>query len=191
MSKFWFIWPLTGISKQQYYFAFFDANLTDMKRTWQGINNIIGWKLTNAKPINLIKNSKVGNTVNSDPIAISNIFTRHFASVAPKLAKKLPPVHPPYFDFVRQTKSPDSSFVYNPVTPEEVKLEIACIPNNKSHGLYSCPSQLLKCSTNVVSWVLAKIINPSILKGVYPSKLKMTKIVAVYKADDENHDVKN
>ena len=78
----------------------------------------------------------------SDPIALSNIFNRHFVSVGPKLAKKLPPVNPPYFDFVSQTKSPDSSFVYNPVTPEEVKLEIACIPNNKSRGLYSCPRQL-------------------------------------------------
>ena len=125
------------------------------KKTWEGVNNIIGRKSTNAKPINLIKTPNVGNTVISDPISISNIFNRHFASVGPKLAKKLPPVQRPYFVFLSQTKSHDSSFVYNPVTPEKVKLEIACISNNKSHGLHSCPPQLLKCLTNVISYKLS------------------------------------
>ena len=50
---------LTRISKQQYYFTFFDANLTYMKKTWEGINNITGRKSTNAKAVDLIKNSKV------------------------------------------------------------------------------------------------------------------------------------
>ena len=110
-----------------------------MKKTWEGINDILGRKSRNAKPINSIKTSNVGNTVTSDPSEISNIFNSHFASVGSKLAKKLPPAQRPYLDFLSQTKSPKSSFVFDPVTPEEVKLEIGCIPNNKSHGLYSCP----------------------------------------------------
>ena len=101
-----------------------------------------------------------------------------------ELVKKLPPIQRPYFEFFSQTKSPESSFVHNPVTPEEVKLETASIPNNKYHGLYSCPSQLLECSSNITSGVLAKNINSCILNGVYPSELKMAKVVAVYKADD-------
>ena len=76
------------------------TRLTNLKKTWEGINNIIGRKSTNAKPINLTKYSRAGNVVISDRIAISNIFNRHFASVGPKLAKKLPPVHRPYFDFL-------------------------------------------------------------------------------------------
>ena len=69
-------------------------------------------------------------------------------------------------------------------------MESGCIPNNKSHGLCSCRPRLLKCSANVISSVLADMINSSILNGVYPSKLKMAKIVPVYKADD-NTDVNN
>ena len=107
-----------------------------------------------------------------------------------KLTKKRPPAQRPYLEFLSQTKSLESSFVFDPVTPEEVKLEIGCIPNNKSHGLYSCPPRLLKCSANVISSVLADMINSSILSGVYPSKLKMAKIVPVYKADDDT-DVNN
>ena len=87
-----------------------------MKKTWERINNIIRRKSTNAKPVNLIINSNVGSTVISDPIAVIDIFNRHFASVGPKLAKKLPLVQLPYFDFLSQTKSPESSLVYNSVT---------------------------------------------------------------------------
>ena len=133
------ICSLMCISKQQYYFKFFNTNLTNMKKAWEGINNILGRKSRNAKAINSIKNSSLGNTVTSDPSEISNIFNSHFASVGSKLAKKLPHAQRPYLDFLSQTKSPESSFVFDPVTPEGVKLKIGCIPNNKSHGLYSCP----------------------------------------------------
>ena len=51
-------------------------------------------------------------------------------------------------------------------------------------------TQLLKCSSIITSEVLPKIINSSILNGLYPSKLKVAKIVPVNKADDGN-DVKN
>lgn len=102
------ICSLTRISKQQYFFKFFDTNLTNMKKTWEGINNILGRKSRNAKPINSIKNSSVGNTVTSDPSETNNIFNSHFASVESKLAKKLPPAQRPYLDFLSQTKSPES-----------------------------------------------------------------------------------
>ena len=65
-----------------------------------------------------------------------------------------------------------------------MKLEISRLPNNKSHGLYSCPTQILKCASNVISNTLAEIINLSISTGVYPNKLKMAKIIPIFKADD-------
>ena len=66
-----------------------------------------------------------------------------------------------------------------------MKLEIARIPNNKSHGLYSCPTQILKCSSNVISNTLAEILNLSISTGVYPNKLKIAKIIPIFKTDDD------
>ena len=123
--------------------AFFIANLTTMKNTWEAINNILGRKWRNAKQIFSIKNSNVRNTVTSDPIEISNIFNSHFASVGSKLAKNRPPVQRTYHDFLSQTKSPESSFVFDSVTPNEVELEIACIPNNKSRGMSCMITEML------------------------------------------------
>ena len=145
------ICTLTRLSKQQYYSKFFNDNLTNSKKTWQGINNVLDCKLKNKKPITFIKDPNDNDSVTGDPSRIANILNDHFASVGPKLANELPTIQWNYFDFTNRSNSPDSSFAFNLVTPSEVELEILGIPINKSHGLYSCPTQLLKYSSNVIS----------------------------------------
>ena len=118
--------------------------------------------------------------MSNNPDRIANILNEHFASVGPKLAHKLPSIQHNYFEFLNRSYS----FAFNLVTPSEVKLEISRIPNNKSHVLYSCPTQILKCASNVISNTLAEIINLSISTRVYPKELKMAKIIPIFKADD-------
>ena len=104
-----------------------------------------------------------------------------------KLASKIPPAQKYYHEFLSKSKSPNRSFFFAPITPEEIKLEILSIPINKSHGLYSCPTQILKCLYNVITDILAQIFNISITSGTYPSKLKMAKITAIFKTEDETN----
>ena len=75
--------------------------------------------------------------------------------------------------------------MFKPVTAREVELEILALPNNKSHGLYSCPTKLLKYSSTIISDILAKIVNLSVRSGSYPSKLKKAKVIPVFKTEDE------
>ena len=181
------ICTLTRLSKQQYYSKFFNDNPTTMKKTWEGINNLLARKLKKTKPINSIRVPTNNDSVTCDQRRIANVLNDHFASVGPKLANKLPTIQRNYLEFMNRANSPDSSFVFNLVTPAEVELEILRIPNNKLHGLYSCPTQLLKYSSKVVSSTLAEIINLSISSGMYPNKLKMATIIPIFKADDNTN----
>ena len=45
------ICTLTRISKQQYYTKFLTDNLTNMKKTWKGINSILSRKSKNSKTV--------------------------------------------------------------------------------------------------------------------------------------------
>ena len=123
------ICTLTRISKQQYYTKFFNDNLTNMKKTWEGINSILARKSKNSKPISFIKDPD-DNLMSNNPNRIANILNEHFASVGPKLANKLPSIQRNYFEFLNRSYSPDTSFAFNLLTPTEVKLEISRIPNN-------------------------------------------------------------
>ena len=55
----------------------------------------------------------------------------------------------------------------------------------KTYGLYSCPIRILTDTRCVISGPLSIIINISVQKGIFPSKLKKAKVVPVYKNDDE------
>ena len=87
-------------------------------------------------------------------------------------------------DSLSKSTSPKSSFLFEPVTPAEVRLEILSMSNTKSHGLYSCPTQLLKEVSDFVSQPLASVLNMSVSQGVYIDKLKLEKIVPIFKSDD-------
>ena len=79
----------------------------------------------------------------------------------------------------------DKSFFFNPVMASEIETEILSISLNKAHGLYSCPTRILRSVRHILSKPLADIMNKSVSQGVYPSKLKHAKVIPVYKSDDE------
>ena len=78
------------------------------------------------------------------------------------------------------------SFFFNPVSPSEIELEIMTIPKNKAHGLYSLPIRILRSAQHIISLPLSIIINKSLECGTYPSKLKLAKVIPIYKNDDES-----
>ena len=61
----------------------------------------------------------------------------------------------------------------------KIKLEIMLTPTNKSHGFFMCPSWLLKCSRHITSAPLATLINNSVQRGIFPSKLKHATIILI------------
>ena len=139
-----------------------------MRKTWQAINVLLNRRQRNLKPINNLKDPQSNNSVINDPLRIPNIVNKYFSSVGNNLATKLPQAEHPYMDYLCNSKSPDTSFFFKPVTPHEVKLEILSIPNNKSSGLYSCSAQLLKRSCDIISPVLANFLNKSVSLGPTP-----------------------
>ena len=103
---------------------------------------------------------------------LPSIINEHFAIVGNRLTNKLPIPQKHHQDHVDKSKSPFSSFFFQPVLPVELRSEILLVPNYKSYGLYSSP-------------VRTDILNASIRLGTYPSKLKMAKITPVIKRDTD------
>ena len=92
-------------------------------------------------------------------------MNEHFASVGSRLAGKLSftsVTSLSWLEYVGKCESTMSSFPFQPVMPKEVKLEISSIPNNKSYGLYSSPTKLLKLAKDIIAPVISEIFNTSI-----------------------------
>ena len=67
---------------------------------------------------------------------------------------KVPSSQQHFLDFVNINMSPVPSFFFQPITYDCVKTGILSLANDKSHGLYSSPTKLLKCSIDIIAPVL-------------------------------------
>ena len=139
------------------------------------------------KTITAIKDPNNKNKLVKDSSHIPNIVNEHFASVRSRLANKIPSSQQHYLDFVNKNMFPMPSFFFQPLTYDCVKTEILSLPSNKSHGLYSSPTKLLKCSIDIIAPVLSEELNISISLRRYPTKFKLSKIVPVFKSYDETN----
>ena len=138
----------------------------------------------NLKVVSALKDFNNRNKIIKEGSRMPNIINEHFPIVGNRLDNKLPIPQNHHLDDVDKGKSPISSFFFQPVLPEELRSEILLVPNDKSYGLYSSPTKLLRCSSAVIIPVLTDILDTSIRLGTYPSKLKMAKITPVFKGDD-------
>ena len=173
---------LIRLSKKMYFYSYFENNISNIKKTWQGINQIISNKKANRKTISAIRDPST-NEITHDKFKIPNIINKHLAFTGQKLALEVPDSEKHFSDYLSHIDQ-SKSFFFTPVTKEEIEREILTIPNNKSHGLYSCPTKILKCAHKLLSEPLAYIFNASVQCGVYPSKLKIAKVTPVFKSDD-------
>ena len=109
----------------------------------------------NLKVISALKDFNNRNKIIKEGSRIPNIINEHFATVGNRPQKH-------HLDYVDKCKSPISSFLFQPVLPEELLSEILLVPNDKSYGLYSSPTKLFKCSSAVIAPVLSEILSTSI-----------------------------
>lgn len=141
-----------------------------MKKIWEGISSI----------------KRPDNNITTDQLEIPNILNKHFASVGPQLASKIPPSPIHLSQYLPKDSFPSSSFAFNLVLPCDVEAEINSLPPSKALGLYSCPVRILKDASQTLSKPLAILLNKSVQSGIYHSKLKHAKIIPVFKNGNES-----
>ena len=174
---------LTKLSKKMYFHSYFQTNINNINKTGQGINMLISNSKRKRKSITSLRDPSTNTCVYKEN-KIADILNKHFSSVGQNLANDIPDLDVDFNDYLCDIDI-CNSFYFTPVTQDEIENEIMLTPANKSYGLYSCPINLLKLSKHLVSAPLALIFNTSIETGIFPSKLKTSKITPIYKADDE------
>ena len=86
----------------------------------------------NLKVISALKDFNNRNKIVKDGSRIPNILNEYFATVGNRLASNLPTPQTHHLDYVVNCKSPASSFLFQLVQPDELRLEILVVPNDKS-----------------------------------------------------------
>ena len=164
-------------SKSRYFHNYFSSNSQNMKQLWSGIKSIISHKSSTSSSINKIQD-KDGN-VTIDSSKISNIFNDFFVNVADEITKTIPKTPKSPLDYLSNRTS--NSLFLTPVTFIEVYDLIKVLNPSKSVGPNSIPIKLLKIIGPSVSPILALLVNQSFQTGIFPDKLKIAKVITLFK----------
>ena len=152
----------------------------NLKNIWKSINSIINTKSkTYSSPTCIINN----NETITDPKHIANSFNNFFTTIGKNIQSKIRPSNQTFTNYL---KNPCESYLFiTPTTPSEIFDIISNLKSTKSVGPLSVPTSILLLIKNIICFPLAEIINLSFLTGIFPDKLKIAKIIPIFKNDSK------
>ena len=123
-----------------------------------------------------------GSTV-SDRVHIANKFNVFFANIGEKIANGIHYVGKKDYNYYLN-KQIHSSFTFVNIDEAVVKKTINNRQAKRSSGCDGISSKPLKVTEHVVFKPLTLFINQVLNSGIFPDKLKIAKVVSIYKKGD-------
>ena len=141
------ILTLTRVSKKIYFHNYFQENLNNIKKTWEGINNLINRK-KHKKSISTIKNPQTQG-LSYDPLEQANILNAYFASVGHRIASNMQASNRRFSEYLPITDY-HGSFVFKPVLTKEIELSGDIVNANKENiwVIFLPYARTKKCATH-------------------------------------------
>ena len=166
-------------AKRDYFQTYFRNNLNNMKKTWQGIKEIIN--INNRSSAKISQLSLNGRQLSSND-EMANAFNNFFTNVGPNLDKNIPnPRRDRSPAFYLKSRVP-TSFLISPTNPNEIGDLISNLDDSKSSGPSFIPIKLLKLVSAEVAIPLSDIFNTSFNEGIFPELNKIAKVVPIHKS---------
>ena len=165
-------------SKKKYYKEYFENNISNMKKTWQGIKQIIN--MNNKLGPKITQLNYKGKMVDTNE-DIANTFNDFFTNIGPILDNEIPVSQRPDGSKVYLPPRIPHTFLISPTNPEEINDLINSLDDTKSCGPCSVPTKTLKLVSKEISIPLSNICNTSFDKGVFSDKNKIAKVIPSHK----------
>lgn len=121
----------------------------------------------------------------NDTREIANAFNDYFINVGPSLANKIESK-----DIQRSAGDniqPNLKSLFLRATDEREIIEVVHkFQNKRSKDCFDIDMELLKNIINYIATPLAYICNQSFLTGIFPSKMKIAKVIPIFKSNDSH-----
>ena len=164
-------------AKRKYYTDKFCEVNTNTKATWSLINNLIN---KNKEHTPQIKQLSINGEVLTDQRKIADSLNSYFINIGTETLTNSSADQTNYESFLPQC---NSHFTFETITPLDVQNKIAGLKNKKC-DILSVPNHKYKLVADIISIPLAHLFNTSILLGVFPSTLKISRVTPIFKKDD-------
>jgi hypothetical protein len=166
-------------AKQLYYISKLNEYKEDMKNTWAILNDAI--KRSNYRKA-LPSNFKIADTVSSNKEEIVEAFNNYFVNIGKDTSASVGIVDT---HFSRHLGRPLScNFFMSPVTPDDIITATNKLKPKTSEGHDCISTKIIKNTITQIVTPLLHIFNLSITNGVVPAKMKIAKVIPIFKNGD-------
>ena len=166
-------------AKKMHNTSFMSRAENKSKAAWAILNSNKKSYQTNNKEVKLTVEDNILNNNRE----ISNEFNNYFDTAPKNLLQNL---NVGMKTQTMNTQNPNSFFLYIPATEAEVLEAISELKSSNSSGEDNISNNLLKKCKNLLSKPLTDLINSSLNQGIFPDKLKLAKIIPIYKSGDKS-----
>ena len=170
-------------AKIQYWNSKFEYSKQNMKQTWNNINDILN---KSKNKCDFPEKFYFENKEISDHHEIANRFNTHYVNMGSTLANQIPPFHGSALDYLTVNNNPNS-FYFEPSTPFEVSTVINSLKPKTSCGHDNISTKLIKLTSSAISIPISHIANISMQQGIFPTSMKIAKVIPIYKKDNKSH----
>ena len=167
---------LIKASKKNYYRTYFNEHQNNTKKTWAGINELIGKRNQSlTSNISLTDNNKI--ITNQKEVA--NTFNNYFLNVAENLTKEM---ETPKLSLDYYLDNPnEENFFITPTNPAEVLNLINEMDPKKASDVYDISPKYILDSKVFLADALSKLFNKSVEEHCFPDNLKFAKVLPLHK----------
>ena len=151
----------------------------NMKKTWKILKDIINKNRSVTPPQEYFDIN--GNKV-FDRKLIANSFNSYYTSIGPDLCKALPKCDIDPSSYLKD-RNLNSMFIM-PTDEYEIKKIIGNLKISAA-GWDELSAKIIKECRNDILYPLAHVFNRSLTQGVFPSELKIAKVIPLYKGDSK------
>ena len=166
-------------AKRTYYKNVFNTYSTNLKKTWQTINESLNRM---KKKQDFPQQFKLANgNLISDPKQIADAFNDFFVNIGDTGPLNANPIA----DFEQYMPAkPNCNLKFHSVTVDNVSRIIDSLKPKTSSGVDSISNKLIKYVKDVILEPLTVIINQMLNVGIFPDLLKISKVIPIYKKND-------
>ena len=174
---------LLKIAEKSYFENKFTENQNNQKKTWQTINEALNRK--SASNDNVPRQINVSVEGNQSKVTNVESMCKHFNDFFVKVGQsvsdsiQLAGTEKPVHDYLGPRVT--QSIFLEPVTEGELLSLLDRQKTNKSPGADFIHPKLLKDGKNIIVKPLAHIFNLSIVSGKFPNRMKIARVIPIFK----------
>lgn len=166
-------------SKKEYYTKLLNIKKNNIRDMWKTLNNIIGGGNSPCYPEFFVEDGKII----SDKEEIVDHCNSFFVNIGPELARKIPSETEPLCNLIELNSK---SMFLTPTDENEVLETIRKCNNKTSQDVDGIDMKTIRNVAEVIVRPFTYICNLSFQSAQFPSKMKIAKVIPLFKSGDKH-----